>query len=158
DPTAPPLWQLKSERLVHNKERQIVELYNSTMEFYGVPVAYLPYISEPDPSVKRMTGFLAPTFGHDASIGDFFRAPYYIVLDTDKGLTLEPMVTTDAGALVAGEYRQRWGYGALKINASAAYTNRTNALNDAPISPIDAFRGHFFANGEFDLTDDWRSS
>ncbi len=158
DPSAPPLWQLKSERMVHNKEQQIIELYNSTMEIYGVPIAYLPYISEPDPSVKRMTGFLAPVFGHTSSIGDFFRAPYYIVLDTDKDLTLEPYITTDAGALIDGEYRQRWGYGKLKINASAAYTNKTSAFNDQPISPVDAFRGHFFADGEFDISDTWRAT
>jgi len=158
DPTAPPLWQLKSARMVHNKERQRVELYDSTMEIYGVPIGWLPYISEPDPSVKRATGFLAPIFGHSSSIGDFFRAPYFIVLDPDKDMTLSPIVTTDAGAVLAGQYRQRWGYGKLKVDASAAYTNRTNALNDQPISPIDSFRGHFFANGEFDLTDEWRSS
>jgi len=158
DPTAPPLWQLKAERMVHNQSRHVVEFYDATMEIYGVPIGYLPYISEPDPSVKRTSGFLAPQFGHASSIGDFFKVPYYIVLDTDKDMTLEPIVTTDAGAVISGQYRERWGYGKLKIDASAAYTNRTEALNDKPISPIDAFRGHFFADGEFDLSDDWRTT
>ena len=158
DPTTPPLWQIKAARMVHNQARKIVEFYDATMELYGVPIAYTPYLSEPDPSVKRMTGFLAPDFGHSSSIGDFFRLPYYIVLDTDKDMTLEPIVTTDAGAALWGEYRQRWGYGKLKVDASAAYTNRTDAQNDQPISPIDAFRGHFFANGEFDISDDWRAT
>ncbi|HEV3176290.1 MAG TPA: LPS assembly protein LptD [Stellaceae bacterium] len=157
-PTAPPLWQLKAARMVHDQARQVVEFYDATMEIYGVPIAYSPYLSAPDPSVKRKTGFLAPDFGHSSSIGDFFRVPYYIVLDTDKDLTLEPIITTDAGALISGQYRQRWGYGRIRIDASAAYTNRTNALNDQPISPIDAFRGHFFANGEFDISDNWRTS
>ena len=158
DPTAAPLWQLKAARMVHDQARRVLEFYDATMEIDGVPVAYLPYVSGPDPTVKRATGFLAPSFGHSSSIGDFFKAPYYIVLDTDKDMTLEPIVTTDAGAVINGQYRQRWGYGRLQVDASAAYTNRTEALNDQPISPIDAFRGHFFANGEFDLSDDWRTN
>src|SRR3984893_18995069 len=100
NPTAAPLWQLKAERMVHNKTRQIIEFYDATMELWGIPVLYTPYLSEPDPSVKRMSGFLAPLFGHSSSIGDFFRVPYYFVLDTDKDLTLEPVVTTDAGAAI----------------------------------------------------------
>jgi len=43
------------------------------------------------------------------------------------------------------------------VNASGAYTNLADR-NDVPISPIDRFRGHFFANGEVDLTDSWRAS
>lgn len=157
DPTAPPLWQLKGSRMVHDKARQTVEVYDATMEIYGVPVMYLPYISEPDPSVKRKTGFLVPSFGHTSSIGYFLHVPYYIVFDTDKDMTLEPVITTDAGAALVGEYRQRWGNAQLKVNASGAYTNLADR-NDVPISPIDRFRGHFFANGEVDLTDSWRAS
>lgn len=157
DPTAAPLWQIKGSRMVHDNARKTVEIYDATMEFYGVPFLYLPYISEPDPTVKRKTGFLVPTFGHSSSIGDFLHVPYYIVLDTDQDMTLEPIITTDAGVALSGQYRQRWGYGNLRIDASAAYTNIANQ-NDAPISPIDRFRGHFFANGEFDLSDSWRTA
>ncbi|HKX11132.1 MAG TPA: LPS assembly protein LptD [Stellaceae bacterium] len=156
DPTAAPLWQIKGSRMVHDNARKTVEIYDATMEFFGVPFLYLPYISEPDPTVKRKTGFLAPTFGHSSSIGNFLHVPYYIVLDTDKDMTLEPIITTDAGVALSAEYRQRWGYGNLKVSGSAAYTNIANQ-NDTPISPIDRFRGHFFANGEFDLSDSWRT-
>jgi LPS-assembly protein len=158
DPTAPPLWQIKAARMVHDQARKVVEFYDASMEIYGVPIAYIPYISGPDPSVKRMTGFLAPAFGHSSSIGDFLKIPYYIVLDTDKDMTLEPIITTDAGAVLSGQYRERWGFGKLQIDASGAYTNRTNALNGQSISPIDTFRGHFFANGQFDLSDEWRTA
>src|SRR5215472_4148210 len=42
DPNAPPLWQIKAERMVHDKARQTIEVYDGTMEIYGVPVAYIP--------------------------------------------------------------------------------------------------------------------
>ena len=36
---------------------------DARLEFFGVPLAYIPYFSAPDPTVKRKTGFLIPTFG-----------------------------------------------------------------------------------------------
>ena len=37
---------------------------NAQLEFFGVPMAYLPYFSTPDPTVKRKTGFLMPAYQH----------------------------------------------------------------------------------------------
>jgi len=157
DPSAPPLWQIKAERLVHDNEQKLIEYYGATMEIGGFPVFYSPYFSQPDPSVKRKSGFLAPDAGTSSSIGAFFRVPYFYVLGGDKDMTLEPIVTTDAGAVLAGEYRQRWGNGQLKFDGSGAYTNRTDDATGNVISPIDAFRWHFLGSGEFDISDNWRS-
>ena len=38
------------------------------VEVAGVPVAYVPYFWSPDPTVKRKTGFLAPS-GDGAAYG-----------------------------------------------------------------------------------------
>jgi LPS-assembly protein len=157
DPSAAPLWQIKAERMVHDKEQQRIEYYDVTMEIGGFPVFYSPYFAQPDPTVKRMSGFLAPDVGSSSSIGAFFRVPYYFVLSGDKDLTLEPIVTTGAGAVLSGQYRQRWGDGQLHVDASGAYTNRTDDSTGNVISPIDAFRWHFLSQGEFSLSDNWRT-
>src|SRR5512135_168992 len=69
DPTAPPLWQIKAERIVHDKEAQIVEYHDAVLEVDGIPVFWSPYLSSPDPSVHRKSGFLAPTIGSSSSLG-----------------------------------------------------------------------------------------
>ena len=33
---------------------------DARLEFFGMPVAYMPYFSAPDPTVKRKSGFLMP--------------------------------------------------------------------------------------------------
>ena len=33
---------------------------DARVEFFGVPLAYVPFMSAPDPTVKRKSGFLFP--------------------------------------------------------------------------------------------------
>ncbi len=69
DPTRPPLWQIKATRVIHNQSAQRVDYYDAILEFYGVPVAYTPYFSHPDPTVDRKTGFLVPDYGSSSDLG-----------------------------------------------------------------------------------------
>ncbi len=62
DPKKPPLWQVKGARIIHDQSDKMLYFENAQLEFYGVPMAYMPYFSTPDPTVKRKTGFLMPAF------------------------------------------------------------------------------------------------
>jgi LPS-assembly protein len=62
DPKKPPLWQVKGARIIHDQTEKMLYFENAQLEFFGVPMAYLPYFSTPDPTVKRKTGFLMPGF------------------------------------------------------------------------------------------------
>ena len=67
DPKKPPLWQVKGARIIHDQTEKMLYFENAQLEFFGVPMAYLPYFSTPDPTVKRKTGFLMPAYStvHD---------------------------------------------------------------------------------------------
>ena len=60
DPKKPPLWQVKGARIIHDQNEKMLYFENAQLEFFGVPMAYMPYFSTPDPTVKRKTGFLMP--------------------------------------------------------------------------------------------------
>ena len=62
DPKKPPLWQVKGARIIHDQTEKMIYFENAQLEFFGVPMAYLPYFSTPDPTVKRKTGFLMPGY------------------------------------------------------------------------------------------------
>lgn len=158
DPSKPPLWQIKAEQVVNDKELEIVEYRDANMEIDGIPVLYFPYLSQPDPSVKRQSGFLAPSFGGSSSYG--FRAdiPYYWAISPDKDLTFRPIFTTQGGVVADGEYRERWGFGNMVLNGSIAFDSEsqsTDLVNPPP--PTQGLRGHFFGLGEFDIDQDWRT-
>ena len=161
DPTKPPVWQIKAERVVHDKQEQTVEYHDATMELDGWPIFYTPYFSHPDPSVKRESGFLPPTVGTGSTLGFHVTQPYFWAIAPDKDLTIRPMVTTDAGDVLDGEYRQAWGFGQLDVEGSIE-------AGDAPVqtSPLGvstttnsttSIRGHLFGNGKFALNQNWRA-
>src|SRR5438105_5615988 len=118
DPSAPPAWQLKAREINHDKELQLVEFKDATMEIDGWPILYTPYISAPDPSVKRASGFLIPSAGGSNTLGANVTIPYYWVLGPDKDLTLTPRFMSKAGVLVAGDYREKFSNGEIEATAS----------------------------------------
>lgn len=157
DPTRPPIWQIKAEKVIHDKEAQVVEYRDASIDIAGVPVFWTPYFSHPDPSVKRQSGFLAPTAGYSTTLGAHTTTPYFWAISPDKDATFAPMFTTDAGFIMSGEYRQAFTDGYVRAAGSVAYTNQENSTGTA-ITPINTVRGHFFTNGGYDFNDTWRST
>ena len=60
DPKKPPLWQVKAARIIHDQGEKMIYFEDARLEFFGQPIAFLPYFSAPDPTVKRKSGFLMP--------------------------------------------------------------------------------------------------
>jgi LPS-assembly protein len=152
DPSAPPAWQFVARQIDHDKEFKLIEMRDATMEIDGWPVFYTPYISMPDPSVKRATGFLTPSIGSSSSVGFHVTTPYFLVLGPDKDITILPRITTKAGPVLGTEYRQLFGDGTLDALGSINYSNP----NTAEISH-GQLRGNINAQSEFDVTPDWRT-
>ena len=149
-PGGPPIWQLKAAKVVHNKTAKTVEYYDAFMEFAGVPVFYTPYLSHPDPTVKRKSGFLTARYGSDSELGALIEIPYYFNIAPDKDATFRPIYTGNEGLIMAGEYRQRFTDGELKFEGSATRGSDQNGPDEN--------RGHFFTHANFDLTDTWRTA
>jgi LPS-assembly protein len=154
DPSAPPAWQLKAREITDDKQLKVIEFRDTTLEVDGLPVFYTPYLSEPDPSVKRASGFLLPTFGNSSTVGVHAAIPYFIDLGPDKDLTLTPRFTTQAGQLLAAQYRQRFGDGMLDGIGSINYSNVGSGNNTNTGSEL---RGHVDASGVWDIDDTYRT-
>ena len=91
DPTQPPLWQIKAVKVFHDEERKVIEYRDAWFELAGIPVFYTPYLSHPDPTVVRKSGFLFPTFGVSSDLGVIAGIPYYWVIDDNKDATITPI-------------------------------------------------------------------
>jgi LPS-assembly protein len=147
-PDSPPLWQIKAARVVHDQQAHDIIYNDAVVEVFGVPVAFLPYFQHPDPTVERRTGFLSPGFGGDSELGKFVRLPYYIDIAPNQDATLEPMMTTKEGPVMAGEYRRRWAHGYSTFNGSIT---EASAGDDE-----DHIRGHIKTINRFDFDRTWR--
>ncbi|MGA3305430.1 MAG: LPS assembly protein LptD, partial [Stellaceae bacterium] len=161
DPSRPPLWQIKAERIVDDKNTQTIEYHDATMEFDGIPVFYMPYMSHPDPSVKRASGFLAPSIGNGTNLGAHITVPYFWAIGNDKDFTFRPMITSSAGVVLDQEYRQVMGFGKLDLEGSlevggAQVQTGPLGVPDLTDSPTPV-RGHINGTGIFDISNTWRA-
>jgi LPS-assembly protein len=145
DPMAPPIWQIKAVRVIHDQEDQTVEFRHAWLELAGVPIFYTPYLSQPDPTVKRKTGFLPPDFGISSDLGGVLQIPFFWAITPYSDLTLAPAFTTNEGPLLEGEYRHRLTRGELLFQGSIT-NDSTNTT-----------RGHVFSNFRYDIDDTWRA-
>jgi len=158
DPKKPPLWQVKSARMIHDQGEKMIYFADPRLEFFRKPVAYFPYFSTPDPTVKRKTGFLMPIIGYSSKFGASFEMPYYWALAPDYDVTFAPVMTTKQGPLLQGEWRQRLINGSYAIRASGirqwdpGYFVRSDGTTTPGYRP---FRGSVESTGQFALNDKW---
>jgi LPS-assembly protein len=153
DPKKPPLWQVKGARIIHNQTEKMLYFENAQLEFFGVPMAYLPYFSTPDPTVKRKSGFLMPSFTTVSTYGVGVETPYYFALAPDYDLTVNPRFTTRQGVLLQGEFRQRLMDGAYQIRAYGIDQLDPGAFAGQPGDR--QFRGGVETKGQFAINDKW---
>lgn len=153
DPKKPPLWQVKGARIIHNQTEKMLYFENAQLEFFGVPMAYLPYFSTPDPTVKRKSGFLMPGFTSYTAFGYGVEIPYYWAIAPDMDATFNPRITSKQGVLLQTEFRQRFADGAYQVRLYGI-----DQLDQGQFAgqPGDRqFRWGVDTKGQFALNDKW---
>jgi LPS-assembly protein len=153
DPKKPPLWQVKGARIIHDQTDKMMYFENAQLEFFGVPMAYLPYFSTPDPTVKRKTGFLMPYITSATPFGFGVETPFYWAIAPDYDATFSPRITSRQGVLFQGEFRQRLINGSYQIRAYGIDQLDTGAFAGQPGDR--QFRGGVDTKGQFALNDKW---
>jgi LPS-assembly protein len=154
DPKKPPLWQVKGARIIHDQTDKMLYFETAQLEFFGVPLAYLPYFSTPDPTVKRKSGFLMPGYFPGTSATGFgVETPYYWAIAPDYDATFTPRFMTRQGVLLQGEFRQRLADGSYQIRAYGIDQLDPGAFAGEPGDR--QFRGGVDTKGQFALNDKW---
>ena len=69
NPSRPPIWQIKAERVIQDGKKHTVRLEKARFELFGHSLATLPFIEVPDNTVKRKSGFLFPEFRSGENVG-----------------------------------------------------------------------------------------
>lgn len=146
DPSAAPLWQIKAVRVIHDSEQKQISYRNAWLEIYGIPVAYTPYLSHPDPTVKRRSGFLAPTFSNSSDLGLQLRTPYFWAIDEHQDATFAPMLATDGGQGAIGQFRRNFKHGRVIADGNFVVDD-----------PDKGSRGYIDLETEYHIDPTWRA-
>jgi LPS-assembly protein len=101
-----PPWQLSSKKIQHDKKKKIINYENAVLRIYDLPVMYFPKFFHPDPTVKRQSGFLIPSFSNSLNSSSYFKTPYFFAMAENKDLTFSPRFYSGKKYLLQAEYRQ----------------------------------------------------
>ncbi|MFH5925434.1 LPS-assembly protein LptD [Roseomonas xinghualingensis] len=151
DPTEPPLWQLRSRLATQDGEARRIRFRDATLQFGGIPTFYTPYLSMPDPSTPRSSGFLTPSFGQTNYLGAFAEIPYYWAINEQSDLTVTPLLSTEAPPGGFFNYRQRFNFGQMQIEGSLGQ------LTGRESSEEEGLGAHIFARGLFTIDENWEA-
>lgn len=157
DPKKPPKWQVKAARIIHDQNEKMLYFEDARLEFLGVPLGYLPYFSAPDPTVKRKSGVLIPTYSTSTVYGLAVTVPYYLALAPNYDATITPMITTRQGPLLQGEFRHRLVNGAYTVRASGIFQLDKDVFvqNGIATPGFRDWRGSLETSGQFNISDKW---
>lgn len=146
DPTRAPLWQIKAVQVRHDQAAREIEYRDAWLELGGIPVLYTPFLSHPDPTVTRKTGFLLPIVGTSTDLGFIIGMPFYWAISDHKDATITPIYTSEEGPVLGLEYRQAFKHGLLEFDGSGT------------VDSEDDIRGHVFSSFRYDINQRWRAS
>lgn len=162
-PERPPFWQVKAAKIVIDHKEKMIYFTDASLEFLGMPIAWLPYFSTPDSSVKRKSGFLAPSLGHSDELGLYLSTPYFFALAPNYDLTVTPTYYSRQGALGDAQWRHRLSNGLYTIEVAAidqqdpgAFLRFDNKGNIKSGGYADReWRGGLRTTGEFNISSTW---
>jgi LPS-assembly protein len=97
-------WVLRADKLDIDRASGKGVARNASLSFKGVPFLYTPYASFPIDD-RRLTGFLAPSFGQNEILGTMVSVPYYLNIAPQADATITPRIMSKRGLMLEGEAR-----------------------------------------------------
>ncbi len=179
NPEKPPLWQIKAARIIAKNSEQMIYYEDARLEFFGLPLAYIPFFSAPDPTVTRKSGILTPRYSRSSALGYRFSLPIYWAPAPHFDLLWTPSALSRQGVLNEVEWRHRLETGVYNIRAAGIFQAEPGAFLPGPIGPnrVDAstarlvggvpdlstgrqdkrvFRGSIETTGQFLINKNWK--
>jgi LPS-assembly protein len=149
-----PTWSIKADKVVQDKDRQLIYYRNAVVRIFGVPLVYMPLFWHPDPQAVRKSGLLPPELSVSDRRGLSYQQPYLFVISPHSDLTLSPQINTKVSPLLNGQYRKRFYSGA--VDARFGYTHGEDFDGRGDNFGDDTSRSYILASGAFAINDKWR--
>ena len=119
-----PLWSVAADEVQHDTDSKVIRYHNAYFQIFDVPVFYLPYFEQDDPTVKRSSGFLRGSLEQRSEEGLLVRAPYYYTMSPHQDVTLTPIWTQQGGEVLGLEHRYLGETYGLTSTGSVGSVNR----------------------------------
>lgn len=139
-----PLWSIKARKITHDAANHDVYYRSAFLNIKDVPVLYTPFLSHPDPSVKRRSGFMPPSLASNNYLGSAIEMRYFINLNDHEDVLLTPIFSSDQNVIFGGRYRKMMYSGDFNIGGTIMEDKDTHKT-----------RGNITAKGRYEINDLW---
>lgn len=139
-----PLWQITADKIKHDVAGKNIYYRNAFLEIKDIPVFYAPFLSHPDPTVSRRSGFLMPTYGSSGYLDTYLKLGYFFAINEHSDLTVDPYVSVKKGFIPTATYRLYTEHGDMNFSGSVLEDDDMNKT-----------RGHFYAKVRYELNENW---
>ena len=148
-------WRVDADRVEWDADEQTIRYYKARLRLFNVAIAYAPYLSLPDPTVERRSGFLEPSFRSDSYLGSIIRIPYYFAIAPDTNFQLSPFYSTKRGFGSGLQLEQLYSKSRLDLKGEATKSAPAAVRED---DTARRQRGYLFAKYRTDINDNWRAA
>lgn len=147
-----PTWSIQADKVVQDRERQLIYYRHAVFRLFGAPVLYLPLFWHPDPQAERKSGLLPPDLSLSDRRGFSYEQPYLLVISPYSDLTLSPQINTKVEPFLNTRLRKRFYSGEVDVRAGYTYARDFDA--DGQFGERTS-RSYILARGAFAINEDW---
>ncbi len=149
-------WRIRANVFVYDNEAGTITMEQPSLELLGVPVAWLPSLTLPDPT-RRQNGFQFPSIDYGEKIGVKLVVPYFWAVAKDTDIIFTPTLLSRQGLLLGAEWVQRYRIGTMtgetSVKASGIYQFDKDAF--AKTVGEREWRGAIQTTGKFVPLENW---
>ncbi|MDC3002500.1 hypothetical protein OAZ20_00280 [Paracoccaceae bacterium] len=120
-------WYLSASSAQRDSENSNIVYKDVTVRVKGLPIAYIPYLRMPDPSVDRARGFLVPEAVLTSNLASGLKLPYFIPFGLSSDLLITPYFSSKTKTL---EYRYRKKFKKGELTLSGALSDDDLVTNN----------------------------
>ncbi len=125
------LISIDSSTIKIDKKESSLAIKGAIINFYKVPVFYIPYLKIPLPGNQRKSGFLSPSYTKNNRFGVGLITPYYIAISEDKELTITPhLYSTSEQIILNNKFEHLSSFGRYTLEGELA-NNKIQDSQDA---------------------------
>jgi len=155
-PARDVLWQVKARKIIWNGETKTMRFEDSHFEMFGMPLAWFPVFEMADPTVKRKSGFLFPSFTYKDKLGAGVTSAYFWNLAPNYDFTLSGTAYSKQGVLMQGEWRHRLENGDYDIRLAHINQQDPSAFDKRTIDRRERNRYALSSRGDFSINSRWK--
>jgi LPS-assembly protein len=153
DKSVTPTWSITADRVVEDKQKQIIFYRHARIHIKGIPILYLPAFWHADPSADRSSGLLEPRIGVNSRRGFSYDQPYLLVTGPYSDITIAPQINSRVNPFLNLHYRQRFATG--DIDARVGYTYEQDLEGSGTRFGDLTSRSYILSSGRFHPNNQW---